>query len=112
MSSGKELGADIFGLWRAGTRNLPDVATVYAEASTACDIEPTQAFARAGDLGFGPHGPWSSWQTLNDELSSLLVETSRNLRDTGRALVAAADDFAATDTTARAEFDRLRGRTP
>lgn len=110
MSSGKELGADIYGLWRAGTRNLPDVAAVYTDAGTICDIEPALAFARTGDLGIGPHGPWANWQSVADELSDYLIETGRNLRDTGRALVAAADDFAATDGAARTEFDRLRGR--
>jgi hypothetical protein len=107
---GKDLGADLYELWLAGTDNLPSVAAEYGRA--ASDVTATDsAYAvmwRPSRFGGDNYGPvYYSWTALRDELQSILGDTAGNLTLTGEALVLAANQYAKTDSAAAAEMKRL-----
>lgn len=111
MSTGYDLGVDLYELWRAGSVVLPDVATQFTDAAALLDPQGARgAFHRTGGLGAGggAYGAFTSWHSLAATLDGFLNETATNLRDTGRALVMIADDYAATDAEAQRELDRRR----
>jgi hypothetical protein len=109
--SGRDLGVDIYGLWRAGRRDLPAVADQYAAARSAVarTADGDGAFRRADRFGGGAHGPaHAPWTGLRDELEQFLKETATNLELTGEALCLAAAEYAKTDAAAAEEFGRLK----
>jgi hypothetical protein len=110
--SGQDLGVDLYGLWRAGTDNLPAVAAVYAGAarSVADTAEgETSAFRRPEQFGGGPFGPaCSSWTALRDELATMLRDTATHLELAGEALCLAASEYAKADLGAAGELGRLK----
>jgi hypothetical protein len=110
--SGKDLGADLYELWRAGRDNLPSVASQYSAAGgyvASTDSELAHAFLRPEWFGGGAYGPvYGPWKGLRDELEAILRDTAMSLELTGEALCLAASQFASVDDAASAEFDRLR----
>lgn len=109
-SSGRELGADIYELWRAGHENLPNVAAQFSDsASTLAAYSYGYKFYRSGSLGAGGmYGAYDAWNSLAGTLDGIMRETADNIVDTGNALVLAADMYAATDADAAAEFNRRK----
>jgi hypothetical protein len=106
--AGKDLGADLYDLLKAGRDNLPSAATEYRAASRFIDLDPTPLFRRSYNLD-GPYGPaYLPWSQLHDEMKQILRETADNLDAVGYALCLAADRYAAADAEAAAEFRRLR----
>jgi hypothetical protein len=109
--SGKDLGADLYLLWRAGRDNMPSVAAEFATANRA--VAATQdglenAFLRSDYFGGDTRGPvYPAWTVLRDELQRVLGDTAVNLELTGEALCLAATEYARTDTGASDEFHRL-----
>jgi hypothetical protein len=107
---GKDLGADLYELWLAGRKNLPNVAQVYADANG--HVASTEdlvhlAFHRPEQLG-GAFGPaYADWRELRDQLQRILADTAANLVLTGQALCVAASMYAATDAEAATEMHRL-----
>jgi hypothetical protein len=109
--SGKDLGADLYLLYRAGRDNLPSVAAEFANANRAVSATHDNleaAFRRSDHFGGGAYGPvYSAWTGLRDELQRVLGDTAVNLELTGEALCLAATEYAKTDAGAAAEFNRL-----
>lgn len=64
----------------------------------------------------GVYPPWTGivpeWMTLRNSISDILADTARNLTDTATVLNQNANDYAATDQAAAAEFDRLKQVDP
>jgi hypothetical protein len=110
--SGKDLGADLYELWRAGRDNLPSVASQYKTAGehvARTDSGLANAFLRPDRFGAGTYGPvYGPWKGLRDELEKILSDTATNLELTGEALCLAASEYARTDSGASDEFKRLR----
>ena len=81
--SGKEFGADLYGLWRAGKDNLPSVAAQYTIAHVSIarsDSGLTNAFLRPDLFGGGTFGPvYEPWKALRDELEQILRDTGTKL---------------------------------
>jgi len=62
-NSGMRLGADLYGLWRAGQLHLPALADEFMAASDAAaqtDVGLTNAFMRPSAFGGGSYGPVNS----------------------------------------------------
>ena len=107
--TGAELGVDCYELWNAGTTLYPDMAAEFDSAADSISTsEARWAFTRDSSIGLGSTGAFSIWSASAGMLDQHLAETARNLRDTGTALVLAADTYAATDEAARAEFDKRK----
>jgi hypothetical protein len=105
--SGKDLGADLYGLYTAGKDYLPSAAGQYREASRLIAADLTLMFRRSDLLG-GPYGPaHGAWTALHREMHRILAETADNLDSVGEALCLAAQQYARTDAAAADEFRRL-----
>jgi hypothetical protein len=109
--SGVTLGLDLAELYRAGSVFLPAVADEFASAAAAVSNVSGSAaplFDRDPIFG-GSKGPaYAEWEELRAMMGSYLHDTTENLRDVGRALVLAANNYASTDGAAKAELDRLK----
>lgn len=108
--SGKDLGLDLFELYKAGKQHLPHVASEYtsAGASVSGASSAASCFQRHQIFG-GTNGPaFQEWNELRDTVQTFLNDTGNNLNETGQALVLAADTYSATDSAARDELERLK----
>jgi len=103
------LGVDCYELWDAGKNLYPAIAAEFdASAGEFSATGSYFAFSRDGSLGTGSSGAYAEWAGAAGVLDEVLAETGRNLRDTGTALILAANTYAATDAEAQAEFDRRK----
>jgi len=113
MSSGRQLGVDLYELWHAGQSLIPDVAAEFDAAYNGVNDGAGDSFAwyRGGGLGVGgSYGPHSDFQALAQTLGGYLARTYNNLYYVGEALVEAANDFANTDAEAAAEFESRKSQ--
>lgn len=109
VGSGRELGAHLYYLYRAGRNELPRIARTYAEA-TVLVHQTTGAMEGQFDLperGIGP--AQQRLLQLRAEVQNVLRLTSLRMSEVGAALVTIADRYAATDDAAAKEFSRLLG---
>ncbi|WBB96026.1 hypothetical protein O7543_25240 [Solwaraspora sp. WMMA2080] len=110
-NSGSRLGADLYGLWRAGRDNLPTVAAVYSAAGDALDaaaVGVAGAFVRSGNLPGVPYGPaYQPWVELHNILAKICHDTADNIEATADALCVATVEYARADYEAASEFARL-----
>ncbi|GAA0708587.1 hypothetical protein Drose_13120 [Dactylosporangium roseum] len=109
--SGVDLGVDIYRLWLAGSKYLPDVAVLMENALAHVGHAGTSdaAFVRPAVFGGGVYGPaYGPMGELRDLLAEMLAQTATALRDSGAALVLAADEYQKTDEEARDMFNRMR----
>jgi hypothetical protein len=118
------LAAELFGLWKAGSISLPQVAALYAQGSR--DMHNTgyyqrDAFRRTetqiewndGSLfpsaesspALGPVLP--HWSALRDRLQLIMARTATNLTDAGTALCMIANEYAQTDGDAATRLNQL-----
>jgi hypothetical protein len=108
---GVTLGLDLAELYRAGSVFLPAVADEFAGSAVAVSNVLASAaplFDRDPIFG-GSKGPaYAEWEELRSTIGGYLNDTTENLRDVGRALVLAANNYASTDGAAKAELDRLK----
>jgi hypothetical protein len=105
--SGKDLGVDLYDLWRAGRDNLPSVAHQYRVASGFIATDLAATFRRSDRLG-GPYGQaYRAWAALRDDVERILTETADNLDAVAEALCLATQRYAGTDAEAAEEFRRL-----
>ena len=103
--SGRDFGADVFALYRAGRVYFPDVATLYSAWTTSThDFAQRTAFL---DEAVGGRAALALVEDTRATLQGALRHTAITMAEVGEALVATAADFAATDEAAGAEFDRL-----
>ncbi|HEX6075562.1 MAG TPA: type VII secretion target [Micromonosporaceae bacterium] len=108
--TGRDLGADLYELWRAGQHNLPLVAAEYQVAHRCVGNAESvgSAFRRPEQFG-GTHGPaYPRWEALRGELETILRDTATNLEDVADALRLAASEYARVDSEAARELDRLK----
>lgn len=112
MTHGRELGAELFQIDQVGRQDLPAVAAEYRYAAEKLD--------RAGAAGstvmsrpafFGADRVSEAWAGLCGALGKILKENEDALEDAGRALVMAADRYAAADREAAEELARLRAES-
>lgn len=98
--TGADLGADLYELYVAGKRNLPDVAVEYADAA--------RYVSATGDMRPDGHGYAPiKWRSLCTEIEQMLGDTGKNLDDTALALCTAVTEYGAADTGAKVELERL-----
>jgi len=112
---GTDLGIDLFELYDVGSHKLPELATEYSIAAVGIATATAQAtplFTRPSEFGGvnGPLGP--EWLSFSKTVGWLLDQTAKNLDDTGRALVMAADAYAEADDAAKRKFDQLKHEPP
>lgn len=106
VGSGREFGAHLFYLYRAGRVALPDIAQKYSDYTSEMHtdigtVEPEIGLA-------SPTGArcLTEIMDLHAMLQMALRTTAVNTRDAGQALVDIAHMFAQTDEAAHAEYVR------
>ncbi|MDT5040465.1 MAG: hypothetical protein QOE51_1450 [Actinoplanes sp.] len=107
---GEELGADCLDLWEAGYYELKPLAATFRDAAGKLDLADTGLgnLYRDSLLG-GPYGPVrDAWSDFRDDVFTILRETAENLNLTGDALMTAANEYMASDTTAQNTFKALQ----
>ena len=107
--TGTELGVDCYELYDAGHNLYPAIASEFDACATEFSASSSyNAFVRDSSIGLGYSGAYSEWSAAANTLDNVLAETGRHLRDTGQALMLAANTYAATDAAAQAEYDRRK----
>lgn len=107
VGSGRELGANLYALYRAGRNELPGLASVYYRQAGgllrlrgAMELE----FDRPG---LGRDQAHERLLELREEIHDILRLNCLRMQEVGQALVETANDYAATDQAATVEFARL-----
>ncbi|RYB90010.1 hypothetical protein EUA93_20880 [Nocardioides oleivorans] len=108
VGQGSDFGADLYELLRTGWVDFPALSLRWWEFATDADVADAQVRANAGRLGGAGDRLVSDMVDLGVDLQRALGDTTTSLRDTGTALVQIAQDYAATDAAAQAQFDHLR----
>ncbi|MFY1675124.1 hypothetical protein ACN27G_35175 [Plantactinospora sp. WMMB334] len=109
VGSGRELGAHLYYLYRAGRNELPQIAEIYADVTV---LVHQTAGAMEGQFDLPDRGIGPAQQRLLElraEVQDVLRLTSLRMSEVGAALVTIADRYAATDEAAAKEFTRLLG---
>ncbi|MGI5216011.1 hypothetical protein [Plantactinospora sp. CA-290183] len=109
VGSGRELGAHLYYLYRAGRNELPRIARTYADVTV---LVHQTAGAMEGQFDLPERGIGPAQQRLLElraEVQDVLRLTSLRMSEVGAALVTIADRYAATDEAAAKEFTRLLG---
>ncbi|MEQ4301067.1 hypothetical protein ABNF97_06695 [Plantactinospora sp. B6F1] len=109
VGSGRELGAHLYYLYRAGRNELPRIARTYADVTV---LVHQTAGAMEGQFDLPDRGIGPAQQRLLElraEVQDVLRLTSLRMSEVGAALVTIADRYAATDEAAAKEFTRLLG---
>jgi hypothetical protein len=97
---GTQLGLDLNELYTTA-KLMSSVSDIYRGALRSLDTPDWSP-------GLADHPVVEPWTSLQVGVGDVLAKTAINLDDTAHALMAAANDYAATDAEAAAEFDRLR----
>ena len=108
MADSTTLGADLFDLWNAGKHMLPAAAESVQGAWNTTPASIKSYCTRSGPIGLVPDGPGQAIDNVLEYLNRALSDSAQNLRLTGDALVWLANQYAATDADAKAEFDRKK----
>lgn len=104
VGSGREFGANLYYLYRAGRNELPAVAEIYSECTWA--VHDVTGYLRAL-LDLPSRGLDSAslrLLELRDEVHYALRETAQCMEAVGEALVQTATDYVVTDEEAVAAF--------
>ncbi len=110
VGSGREFGADLHQLYVAGRTVFPEAAKVLDLLTRAVHgIQPELAMSTSDA---GNPAAMRRLLELRNDLQYALQQTSITMADVGEALVHMADDYAATDEAANAEFRRLIAASP
>lgn len=110
VGSGKDFGADLYDLFRAGRVYFPETAILFSGwASSAHDFAQRVEFL---DGSVGSEYALTLVDQIRGDLHFALRETAVAMRDVGTALVQIATDYAQTDQAAKDEFDRLVEKHP
>jgi hypothetical protein len=107
VGSGRELGANLYALYRAGRNELPEVASVYLQLTNIIHPLRGSMEAQFDRPRLGRHPAHERLLELRETTHSILRETCLRMVEVGRALVETADAYAATDQAAASEFSRL-----
>ena len=107
---GREFGADLYKLYRAGRKTLPTVARQFAITNghvADTDRGLAIAFTRPSQFG-GEKGPaYEAWTELRDAYQTILAETAKNLELVGEALCLTATEYAGADDAASERLHEL-----
>ncbi|WP_341926425.1 hypothetical protein [Nocardioides psychrotolerans] len=110
VGSGRDFGADLYSLYRAGRVYFPDTGILFSGwASSAHDFSQRVQFLN-GSVG-GEYA-LSLVEQIRGDLHFALRDTALAMRDIGTALVQISTDYAQTDEGASAEFNRLLQQHP
>ena len=104
---GEALGVDCFHLYKTA-QNLMSVAAIYRETARMISLAEARWSSSPGESRIKPHPVVPEWTSACDGATEILMTTAANLEDTAHTLNRTADDYAATDQEAAAEFKRRR----
>ncbi|MGH3679394.1 MAG: hypothetical protein ACRDT2_03800 [Natronosporangium sp.] len=107
VGSGRELGANLYALYRAGRTELPGVASTYSRMTYTIHFLRDAMEAQFHRPGLGRQVAHDRLLELREEAHVVLRTTCLRMREAGRALAVTADAYAATDQAAADEFSRL-----
>ncbi|MFY1699928.1 hypothetical protein [Solwaraspora sp. WMMA2101] len=107
VGSGRELGAHLYYLYRAGRNELPAVAAVYAQLTSGIHGTAGALASQFDRPGLGMEPAHLRLLELRDETHDVLRQTCLRMQQVGTALVEIADAYAGTDQEAANEFSRL-----
>ncbi len=105
VGHGGQFGIDLYSLYRAGRVNFPDHAQRFSSLTYTMQASGAQISKVSGSVG-NPAG-LTKLKEIRETLHSAFYRTATILNEVGPALVTLADDYAATDGTARGSFNRL-----
>ena len=104
---GEELGVQITELWKCAAIELPAIAAKEADAGNVLvgsqDDSGVFGMAHGGFTQIYP-----AWNRLRDETLKILRTSVDNIYASADALVGIAEAYAASDETAKRNFDRRR----
>jgi hypothetical protein len=107
VGSGRELGANLYALYRAGRNELPEVASVYAQLTGKIHYMRGSLEALTDRPGIGRALAHDRLLQLREEVQVILRENCLRMLEVGQALVETADAYAATNQAAADEFGNL-----
>jgi hypothetical protein len=110
VGSGRELGANLYALYRAGRNELPEVASVYAQLTGKIHYMRGSLEAQFDRPQIGRALAHDRLLQLREEAQVILRDNCLRMLEVGRALVETADAYAATDQAAADEFGNLLER--
>lgn len=101
--SGKDFGADLYYLYKAGRKYFPELAYDYSRASE--DLNEGGNLTQVISKGAPYHRGYGKALDMMGMLQVALNRTCRTLDDTGEALIAIADTYVRTDEEALSAFN-------
>lgn len=110
VGSGRELGANLYALYRAGRNELPRLALVYAQLTSRIHPVRGSLEVQFDRPGLGREPVHERLLELREEVHDVLRQNCVRMLEVGRALVETADAYAATDQAAAEEFENLLDR--
>jgi len=105
VGHGNQFGIDLYSLYRAGRVNFPEHAQRFSSLTYSMQSSGYQITKVADSVG-NPAG-LTKLAEIRETLHAAFYRTATILNEVGPALVTLADDYAATDDTARGSFSRL-----
>jgi hypothetical protein len=107
VGSGREFGANLYALYRAGRNELPGVASIYAQLTNTIHGTRGSLETQSDRPGLGRERAHERLLELREEAHVILRTNCLRMLEVGQALVETANAYAATDQAARDEFARL-----
>lgn len=107
VGSGKELGANLYALYRAGRNELPGVASIYAGLVNSIHPVRSSMEVQFDRPNLGMEQVHVRLLEFREEAHDILRQNCLRMLEVGQALVETANDYAGTDQAATEEFARL-----
>jgi hypothetical protein len=107
---GEELGADLYELWVAGHRQLPQIAVQFVKAGHDLSLtEPNDdVFWRSAEMGGGSGPALAEFARFRDTMMAIFRDSQENLELAGEALTLAANEYALADHDAARRLRELQ----
>ena len=106
-------GGNLYGLWQAGHRILPEISNFYGEVSSMLGggqegmAEPFAA-GQSGASGHTYYSPiYASFQNVYNEFQHIMATSASNTAATAQATQQALEHYKAQDSAASAEFEQI-----
>jgi hypothetical protein len=107
VGSGREFGANLYALYRAGRNELPGVASTYARLVNSIHPVRCSMEVQFDRPNLGKEQVHVRLLELREEAHDIFRQNCLRMREVGQALVETADGYAATDQAATDEFARM-----